>query len=80
MVITWQVIGRLVSDPNMSKWHIVEVDAWGPGDITTDSAFHVNTRRRNPADPGAVTGSATYMSFYSSLKGAQGRGSGVHLC
>ena len=35
---------------------------------------------RNPADPGAVTGSATYASFVSSMLRAQGKGQGVHLC
>merc|ERR1711884_19567 len=42
--------------------------------------FSVNTVRRNPANPGAVTGSATYASFLSSLLRAGGRGPGVHLC
>ena len=74
------MIGRLVADPAMSKWHVVEVDAWGQGDIAAGTAFHVHTERKNPADPGAVTGSATYMSFLSSLKNAQGHNSGVHLC
>ena len=74
------MIGRLVADPAMTDWHIVEVDAWGPGDMSADRAFHVHTERRNPADPGAVTGTATYMSFFSSLKCAVGRGPGVHLC
>ena len=36
--------------------------------------------RRNPASPGAVTGSATYASFLSSLLRVGGRGAGVHLC
>lgn len=75
-----QVIGKLVADPNMSKWHVVEVDVWGVGDIGAGTAFHVHTERRNPTNLGAVTGSATYMSFFSSLKIAQGRGPGIHLC
>ncbi|KAH9509900.1 hypothetical protein Btru_044568 [Bulinus truncatus] len=29
---------------------------------------------------GAVTGSATYVSFLSSVLGAHGKGPGVHLC
>lgn len=42
--------------------------------------FNVKTIRKNPADPGAVTGTATYASFLSSMKRAGGQGSGVHLC
>ncbi len=42
--------------------------------------FTVSTVRKNPADPGAVTGSATYASFYSSLLRAGGKGLGMHLC
>ena len=42
---------------------------WGPGDIESDKAFHVSTVRKNPAAVGAVTGSATYASFLSSLLG-----------
>lgn len=42
--------------------------------------FSVKTLRNNPADPGAVTGTATYASFLSSVVRAGGQGSGVHLC
>lgn len=75
-----QVEGQLISDPDMTEWHIVEIDAWGPGDIDAGKAFHVSTKRMNPAAIGAVTGSATYMSFFSSLKKAHSGGPGVHLC
>lgn len=37
----------------------------GPG----DQAFTVTSSRRNPAFPGAVTGSATFVAFWSSLLG-----------
>lgn len=73
-------MGRLVADPAMTDWHIVEIDAWGPGDMSKGRAFHVHTERRNPADPGAVTGSATLMSFWSSVKAAYSRPPGVQLC
>ena len=43
----------------------MEVEGTGPSKNGRD--FTVETVRRNPADPGAVTGSATYASFYSSL-------------
>ena len=42
--------------------------------------FSVKTVRSNPADPGAVTGSATYNSFLSSIMRAGGKGQGIHLC
>lgn len=74
------MVGRLTADPTMKDWHIVEVDAWGPGDIEAGKAFRVHTERWNPADFGAVTGTATFNSFLSSLKNALGRGPGVHLC
>lgn len=74
-----KVIGRLVSDPNLPDWHIVEVEVFGPTN-SLGNRFAVKTVRSNPADPGAVTGSATYNSFLSSIIRAQGKGSGVHLC
>eukprot|EP00093_Oithona_nana_P002967 02967.XXX_101935_103072_1 [CDS] Oithona nana genome sequencing. len=74
-----KVIGRLVSDPNLPDWHIVEVEVFGPTN-SLGNQFAVKSVRSNPADPGAVTGSATYNSFLSSIIRAQGKGSGVHLC
>ncbi|XP_070204877.1 aspartate dehydrogenase domain-containing protein-like isoform X2 [Littorina saxatilis] len=38
-----KVEGCLVSDPNLRDWHIVEVEAWGPGDMALGRAFHVHT-------------------------------------
>ncbi|XP_059149161.1 aspartate dehydrogenase domain-containing protein-like [Physella acuta] len=75
-----KVQGVLVSDPSLTDWHIVEVELWGPGNMAADKAFHCKTVRRNPATLGAVTGSATYASFLSSVLGAHGKGPGVHLC
>uniref|UniRef100_A0A0B7A0X2 Aspartate dehydrogenase domain-containing protein n=1 Tax=Arion vulgaris TaxID=1028688 RepID=A0A0B7A0X2_9EUPU len=75
-----KVQGCLVSDPNLRDWHVVEVELWGPGDISADGAFHCKTVRRNPAPFGAVTGTATYASFLSSLLNAKNKGLGVHLC
>ena len=54
---------------SLTEWHVVQVDAWGPGNIADDTAFHCQTIRRNPAKIGAVTGSATYASFLSSVIG-----------
>lgn len=69
-----KVSGSIVSDPQMTDWHIVEVEVWGP------NGFNVKTTRSNPAAVGAVTGTATYASFLSSMLGAKGKGAGVHLC
>ncbi|KAK6184979.1 hypothetical protein SNE40_007314 [Patella caerulea] len=71
---------KLVADPKLTDWHIVEVEVWGPGDISAGTAFHCHTIRRNPAQIGKVTGSATYSSFFSSMNRACGKGHGVHLC
>ena len=58
---------------------MIEIDVKGPEKGWGDT-FRVSTLRHNPAKPGAVTGNATYASFYSSLVMAGGRGDGVHLC
>lgn len=47
--------------------HIVEVDVFGPGE--EQNQFTVKTVRHNPAKSGAITGSATYASFLSSMLG-----------
>ncbi len=59
----------MIISSRLRDWHIVEVEVWGPGDVSADRAFHVKTVRRNPATFGAVTGSATYASFLSSMLG-----------
>lgn len=48
---------------SLADYHLVEVEVTGP------DGFSVTTVRRNPAKIGAVTGSATYNSFWSSLLG-----------
>ncbi|KAG9342850.1 hypothetical protein JZ751_015057 [Albula glossodonta] len=55
------VTGEIVSDTELSQFHVVEVE------VTGANGFFVKTVRRNPAQLGAVTGSATYNSFWSSL-------------
>uniref|UniRef100_A0A8C4VC90 Aspartate dehydrogenase domain-containing protein n=1 Tax=Falco tinnunculus TaxID=100819 RepID=A0A8C4VC90_FALTI len=60
----------LVADPSVPDWHIVEVEVTSVGD--KGRALSVTSIRRNPAAPGAVTGSATRHSFWSSLLGSQG--------
>jgi predicted dinucleotide-utilizing enzyme len=69
----------LISDPSLQA-HIVVVEAEGrPG--ADGQRFSCRTERVNPAAPGAVTGSATYASFFSSLKLAAKalKGPGFHL-
>lgn len=51
----------LVSLSSLADYHLVEVE------VTGSDGFSVKTVRRNPAKLGAVTGSATYSSFWSSL-------------
>jgi aspartate dehydrogenase len=58
------VRGVLVAEPLDA--HVVVVDARGPP-RDDGLQFSVSTRRVNPAVVGAVTGSATYASFVSSL-------------
>jgi aspartate dehydrogenase len=69
----------LVSDPSLAS-HDIVVDVVGPSAADGSATFRVVTQRVNPAPPGAITGAATYVSFFSSLFAAAGRGPGVHLC
>ena len=64
---------------SLTEWHIVEIELFGPMK-PNGNRFSVKTVRSNPADPGVVTGSATYNSFLSSILRAHGKGAGVHLC
>ncbi|KAK6312399.1 hypothetical protein J4Q44_G00180630 [Coregonus suidteri] len=68
------VQGEIVSDTALSDYHVVEVE------VTGANGFTVHTVRRNPAKLGAVTGSATYNSFWSSLLVCKGHGGRVYLC
>lgn len=68
------VQGEIVSDTALRDYHVVEVEVTGP------DGFSVHTVRRNPAKLGAVTGSATYSSFWNSLLICKGHGGRVYLC
>ncbi|XP_067408349.1 aspartate dehydrogenase domain-containing protein [Emydura macquarii macquarii] len=74
------VRGCLIADPGLPDWHVVEVEVTGPAGEHGDQAFTVTSSRRNPASPGAVTGAATFPSFWSSLLACQGHGGHVRLC
>ncbi|XP_014340532.1 aspartate dehydrogenase domain-containing protein [Latimeria chalumnae] len=74
------VQGCLVADPSIPDWHIVDIEVKGPSDEKSGHVFTVKTSRHNPATLGAVTGNATYASFWSSLLACKGHGGQVHLC
>ncbi|XP_029425201.1 putative L-aspartate dehydrogenase isoform X2 [Nannospalax galili] len=63
------VVGVLVADLSLTDMHVVDVELTGPPGPTGRS-FAVHTHRENPAQPGAVTGSATVAAFWRSLLGA----------
>ncbi|KYO39899.1 aspartate dehydrogenase domain-containing protein [Alligator mississippiensis] len=75
-----QVQGCLIADPSLPDCHVVEVEVTGLTSGPGDQAFTVTSSRRNPAFPGAVTGSATFVAFWSSLLACQGHGGCIHLC
>lgn len=54
---------------SLTDLHVVDVELRGPPGPTGRS-FAVHTHRENPAEPGAVTGSATVTAFWRSLLGA----------
>ncbi|XP_056681601.1 aspartate dehydrogenase domain-containing protein isoform X1 [Monodelphis domestica] len=60
------VVGVLVSDLSLVDRHVIDVELSGPPGPSGQS-FCLRTRRENPAEPGAVTGSATLTAFWSSL-------------
>uniref|UniRef100_A0A8C5Z228 Aspartate dehydrogenase domain-containing protein n=1 Tax=Marmota marmota marmota TaxID=9994 RepID=A0A8C5Z228_MARMA len=62
------VIGVLVADLSLTDLHVVDVELKGPPGPSGRS-FAVQTHRENPAEPGAVTGSATVTAFWRSLLG-----------
>ncbi|XP_040592029.1 putative L-aspartate dehydrogenase isoform X2 [Mesocricetus auratus] len=64
-----RVVGVLVADLSLRDMHVVDVELKGPPGPTGHS-FAVHTHRENPAQPGAVTGSATVTAFWLSLLGA----------
>ncbi|CAF4281323.1 unnamed protein product, partial [Rotaria magnacalcarata] len=72
----------LIADTSLSDRHIVEIELSGPETIVNENdkvKFHTKTVRSNPAEIGAVTGTATLLSFVSSIKRAKGRTAGIHV-
>ncbi|CAF2160095.1 unnamed protein product [Rotaria magnacalcarata] len=77
-----RVQGCLIADTSLSDRHIVEIELSGPETIVNENdkvKFHTKTVRSNPAEIGAVTGTATLLSFVSSIKRAKGRTAGIHV-
>ncbi|KAG8546164.1 hypothetical protein GDO81_019660 [Engystomops pustulosus] len=75
-----KVIGVLVADPSLPDWHLVDIEVTGSAHEKTAQVFSVRTRRSNPAAPGAVTGAATFGSFWSSILVCRGHGGRVFFC
>lgn len=73
-----RVTACLVADPSVADWHIVDVEVTAVAE--GGRALTVTSSRRNPAEPGAVTGSATRHSFWSSVLACTGHGGCVKLC
>ncbi|KAM5296467.1 LOW QUALITY PROTEIN: aspartate dehydrogenase domain-containing protein [Glossophaga mutica] len=76
-----RVIGVLVADLSLTDMHVLDVELSGPPGPTGRS-FAVHTHRENPAEPGAVTSSATVAAFWCSLLRCSQLPSrpGIHLC
>lgn len=74
-----QVKAKLVSDTSLTA-HVIIIEAAGAPN-SNGECFKISTERYNPAAVGAVTGSATYSSFLSSVELAHSRtGGNIHLC
>ncbi|MBU52138.1 MAG: hypothetical protein CL920_25885 [Deltaproteobacteria bacterium] len=72
-----KVKARLIAEPDL-EYHITEVNLWGPK--SEDSGrFCLEMKRINPAAKGAVTGNATYRSFWNSVRRCFDAGDGIHF-
>lgn len=77
-----RVQGCLVADTSLRDRHIVEIEVGGPETIISENQkvqFTAKTIRSNPAEIGVVTGTATLLSFVSSIKRATGRSAGIYV-
>jgi predicted dinucleotide-utilizing enzyme len=76
------VQGRLIADSSLTDRHIVEIELSGPEttiDNKKQATFYLKTIRINPAEIGFLTGTATLLSFVSSIKRAKGQITGIHV-
>jgi len=72
----------LIADPRLEEM-VIEVCAEGPCKEDGSPGLRITTLRENPSVRGAVTGTATLNSFFSSLSRLCQKaplGDGVHLC
>ncbi|NXQ66465.1 ASPD dehydrogenase, partial [Quiscalus mexicanus] len=72
------VTACLVADPSVPDCHIIDVEVTAVPEH--GRSLTVTSTRRNPAEPGHVTGSATRHSFWSSVQACTGHGGCVKLC
>ncbi|XP_037982418.1 putative L-aspartate dehydrogenase [Motacilla alba alba] len=72
------VTACLVADPSVPNCHIIDVEVTAVPE--RGRSLTVTSSRRNPAEPGHVTGSATRHSFWSSVQACTGHGGCVKLC
>ena len=74
------VRARLISNPSLQA-HVIDIEVGGNRPAGSEQ-FTVSTRRYNPAVKGAVTGNATYNSFWASLlrANAGSNGRGLNFC
>ncbi|WP_372368834.1 aspartate dehydrogenase domain-containing protein [Candidatus Uabimicrobium sp. HlEnr_7] len=71
------VTAQLIVNPALES-HIIEIELYGVGE--GQQCYVEKAQRFNPAKKGAVTGSATYLSFLNSMKRAYGHKNGMHFC
>mgnify|MGYP001325204056 FL=1 len=71
------VEAKLIVDPELSC-HVVRLEVTGPE--TAEGRFRLYFQKENPAAPGAVTGQATYDSFFNSILQATANTPGIHFC
>eukprot|EP00658_Telonema_sp_P-2_P071702 TRINITY_DN60926_c0_g1_i2.p2 TRINITY_DN60926_c0_g1~~TRINITY_DN60926_c0_g1_i2.p2 ORF type:complete len:165 (-),score=56.27 TRINITY_DN60926_c0_g1_i2:291-785(-) len=72
----------LIADSRLDEM-VIDVLAEGPPTATGGRGMRVRSIRENPSKRGEVTGQATLMSFFSSLRQLcenPPRGNGIHLC
>ncbi|MFT7519400.1 MAG: aspartate dehydrogenase [Kiritimatiellia bacterium] len=72
-----EVHAEFIAVPGL-EYHIIEVILLGPS-RDDGKRFKLQLTRTNPAAYGAVTGTATYHSFFNSLVLSEGAGSGLHF-
>ncbi len=65
-----ETVGCLMADKQLTEHHVITVE------VASKGGLQVTTERRNPAKLGAVTGQATFGSFFQSLLRAHSKPKG----